>query len=84
MCYTVNQLSQEIVRTTKLYLKVEKHVFRYLKGTNYFGLWYRWTEGVKLQGFTDADWVGSPSNRKSTSRGIFNIGLVAVSWYNRK
>eukprot|EP00253_Pinus_taeda_P023575 PITA_23575 len=40
--------------------------------------------GVKLQGFTDADWAGSPFDRKSTSGGIFSIGSVAVSWYSRK
>eukprot|EP00253_Pinus_taeda_P018842 PITA_18842 len=45
---------------------------------------YRHIKGVKLQGFTDADWVGSPSDRKSTSRGIFNLGSAAVSWYSRK
>lgn len=39
---------------------------------------------MKLQGFTDADWAESPSNRKSTSGGIFNLGSVAVSWYSRK
>eukprot|EP00253_Pinus_taeda_P022059 PITA_22059 len=44
----------------------------------------RRTEGVKLQGFTDVDWAGSPSDWKSTSGGIFNLGLAAVSWYNRK
>jgi len=84
MCYAVNQLSQVIVRPTKLYWKAENHVLRYLRGTTQFGLWYRWTEGVKLQGFTDADWVGSPSDRKSTSRGIFITKLAAVSWYNKK
>eukprot|EP00253_Pinus_taeda_P010190 PITA_10190 len=41
-------------------------------------------EGVKLQGFTDADWAGSRSDRKSTSGGIFNLGSTVVSWYNRK
>eukprot|EP00253_Pinus_taeda_P021864 PITA_21864 len=40
--------------------------------------------GVKLQGFTDADWSGSPSDRKSISRGIFSIGSAVVSWYNKK
>eukprot|EP00253_Pinus_taeda_P001593 PITA_01593 len=40
--------------------------------------------GVKLQGFTDADWAGIPPDRKSTSGGIFNFGSAAVSWYNRK
>eukprot|EP00253_Pinus_taeda_P006094 PITA_06094 len=80
----VNQLSQAMVRPTKMYWKVAKHVLRYLRGTTQFGLWYRWTEGVKLQGFIDADWVGSPSNRKNTSGGIFSIGLATISWYNRK
>jgi hypothetical protein len=41
-------------------------------------------EGVKLCGFTDADWVGSPSERKSTSSGIFSVGSTVVSWYSMK
>jgi hypothetical protein len=32
----------------------------------------------------DADWVGSPTNRKSTSGGIFSIVSTTISWYNRK
>eukprot|EP00253_Pinus_taeda_P035845 PITA_35845 len=31
-----------------------------------------------------SDWAGSPSDRKSTSIGIFNLGLAAVSWYGKK
>eukprot|EP00253_Pinus_taeda_P009334 PITA_09334 len=42
------------------------------------------SEGVKFQGFTDADWAGSPSDRKSTYGVIFNLRLAAVSWYSRK
>eukprot|EP00253_Pinus_taeda_P028378 PITA_28378 len=75
----VNQPSQAMVRPTKLYWKATKHVLRYLKGTTQYGLWYRRTEGVKLEGFTDADWVGSPFDRKSTSEGIFSISSTAVS-----
>ena len=37
-----------------------------------------------MHGFTDADWVGSPTDRKSTSGGIFSIGSTTVSWYSRK
>ena len=55
-----------------------------LRGTSEYGLWYRRIEGVKLQGFTDADWAGNPSDRLSTSGGIFNIGSTSVSWYIRK
>eukprot|EP00253_Pinus_taeda_P013745 PITA_13745 len=81
---SVNQLSQALVHPTKMFCKVAKHVLRYLRGTSQYGLWHRGTKGVKLQGFTDADWAGSPSDWKSTSGGIFNLGSIAVSWYNRK
>ena len=37
-----------------------------------------------MHGFTDADWVGSPTYKKSTSGGIFSIGSTIVSWYTKK
>eukprot|EP00253_Pinus_taeda_P009290 PITA_09290 len=73
-----------MVQTTKMFWKASKHVLRYLRGTSQFGLWYRRTKGVKLQGFTNADWARSPSDRKSISSGIFNLGSAIVSWYNKK
>eukprot|EP00253_Pinus_taeda_P019530 PITA_19530 len=39
---------------------------------------------VKLCGFTDADWAGSPTDRKSTTGGIFSIRSTTASWYSRK
>ena len=72
--YAVNQLSQAMVNPTKIFWKVGKHVLRYLRDTTKYGLWYRWSGGVKLQGFTDANWEGNPSDRKRTSGGIFSIG----------
>eukprot|EP00253_Pinus_taeda_P017855 PITA_17855 len=82
LCFVVNQLSQAVVQPTKLFWKVEKHVLRYLRGTTKYGLWYKQIEGVKLQGFTDADWAGSPLERKSTYGGIFNLGSTTISWYS--
>jgi len=67
-----------------MFWKVKKHVLRYLRGTSQYGLWYKRTEGVKLQAFTDANWAGSPSDQKSTSGGTFNLGSMEISWYNRK
>jgi hypothetical protein len=82
--YAVNQLIQAMVKPTKLFWKAGKHVLRYLRGTSEYVLWYIKMDEVKLHGFTDADWAGNPTNRKSTSRGIFSIGSTVVSWYNRK
>ena len=77
--YVVNQLSQPMVKPTKLFWKAGKHVLRYLRGTSEYGLWYTQTDEVKFHGFTDADWAGNPTDRKSTSGGIFSIRSIAVS-----
>jgi hypothetical protein len=82
--YAINQLSQAMVNPTKLFWKVGKHVLRYLRGTSEYGVWYRQMDEVKLHGFTDAYWVGSPTERKSTSGGIFSIESTTIYWYNRK
>ena len=84
ICYVVNQLSQEMVKPTKLFSKVGKYVLRYLRGTSEYGLWYKQMDEVKLHGFTDADWAGSPTDRKSTLGGVFGIRSTTFSWYSRK
>eukprot|EP00253_Pinus_taeda_P006271 PITA_06271 len=81
---TSAELSQAMVNPTKLFWNAGMHVLRYLRGTSGYGLWYRQEDEVKLCGFTDADWAGSPTDRKSTSGEIFSIGSTTVSWYNRK
>eukprot|EP00253_Pinus_taeda_P010635 PITA_10635 len=81
---TSTELSQAMVKQTKLFWKAGKHVLRYLRGTSRYGLWYRQEDEVKLCDFTDADWAGSPTDRKSTSGGIFSIGSTTVSWYSKK
>eukprot|EP00253_Pinus_taeda_P035927 PITA_35927 len=65
----VNQLSQAMVKPTKLFWKAGRHVLRYLRGTSGYGLWYRQDE-VKLCGFMDADWAGSSRGRVYGSKGI--------------
>ena len=84
ICYAVNQISQAMVKPTKLFWKARKHVLRYLRDTSEYGLWYRQTNEVKLHGFMDADWAGSPTDRKRKLGGIFSIGSTIVSWYRRK
>ena len=79
----VNQLSQVMVKPT-IFWKAGKHVLRYLKGTSEYGLWYKKIDAVNFHGFMDADLAGSPTNRKSTSGGIFSIRSTTISWYNRK
>ena len=63
---------------------VAKHIFRYLQGTLDYGLDYRHGDGVRLADYTDSDWVGCASDKKSTSRCCFGLGSAIVSWFNQK
>ena len=61
-----------------------KRICRYLKGTLGIGLWYPRGEEFTLTTYTDADWVGSVDDRKSTSGGAFLLGHYLVSWLSKK
>jgi hypothetical protein len=57
---------------------------RYLKGTLEFGLSYNGDHDFRLSGYTDLDWAGSVSDKKSTSRCCFSLGSTMISWQSRK
>jgi hypothetical protein len=44
-----------------------KRIFRYLRHTPDFGLWYSVSTSLDLHGFSDADFAGCRLDRKSTS-----------------
>ena len=41
-----------------------KRIFKYLKGTMEYGLWYPKGQEFTLKAFTDADWAGSVDDKK--------------------
>jgi hypothetical protein len=61
------------------HVHVVKIIFRYLKGTLDFGLWYPTRKYFTLTTYTNANWVGSVDDRKSTSGGVFFLGNILVS-----
>ena len=61
-----------------------KHIFRYLKGTENYGLQYRKVEQTDCVGFSDADWAGDIDDRKSTSGYLFQLSGAAISWRSKK
>jgi hypothetical protein len=83
ICFAVNTLSQYMVKPRHVHLIAEKHVMRYLKGTIDYGLRYISDREIRLQGYTDSDWVGSVTDRKSTSGCCFSLGSVVISWLSR-
>ncbi|KAJ9546972.1 hypothetical protein OSB04_019515 [Centaurea solstitialis] len=66
------------------HLAMVKRIFRYLKGTPYYGLWYPKGLGFELQAYSDADYGGCNMDRKSTSGHIQLLGNKLVSWASKK
>jgi hypothetical protein len=61
-----------------------KQIFRYLRHTPDFGLWYSASSSLVLHGFSDADFAGCWLDRKSTSETCQFLGSSLVSWSSRK
>ena len=84
ICFAVNTLSQYMVEPRHVHLIAAKHVLRYLKGTIDYGLRYVANCEFGLVGYTDSNWVGSVTDRKSTSRCCSNLGSTVIVWRSRK
>ncbi|RVX13557.1 hypothetical protein CK203_021005 [Vitis vinifera] len=57
---------------------------RYLQGTKYYKLMYRWTSNLEVVGYSDLDFAGYVDSCKSTSRYIFILAGGAISWRSIK
>ena len=68
----------------KSHLKPIKCIFRYLHGTLNYGLWYSKGSDCSLVGYTDSDFSGCKSDRKSTSGTCHIFSNSLVSWHSKK
>ncbi len=62
--------------------KAAKRVMRYLKGTASLGIMFTQRNGY-LEGYSDADWGGDKTSRKSTTGFVFKFANGPVSWKSR-
>ena len=66
------------------HLSAVKRIMRYLLGTINLGLWYPKNSTCNLIGYSDSDFAGSKTDRKSTSGTCQFIGSAIVSWHSKK
>ena len=59
-------------------------ILRYLKGTLFHGLFYSAQSPLVLRAFSDADWAGDPTDRRSTTGYCFLLGSSLISWRSKK
>ena len=87
ICWIVTKLSQHLSKPLQSHWVAVKHVLRYLKGTLNKKLCYKKCEdGLKLIGYSDADWASSIEDRRSTSGYCFSLAKNGppISWKSRK
>ena len=63
---------------------VVKRIFRYLKGTMNYGLWYPRNHNFQLSVYSGVDWDNYADERKNTSGGDFFLGDFLVAWLSKK
>jgi hypothetical protein len=61
-----------------------QRIFRYLKHTPEFGIWYSTSSSLDLIGFSDADFAGCGIDRKSTSVTCHFLGSSLICWSSQK
>nr|GEW96733.1 integrase, catalytic region, zinc finger, CCHC-type, peptidase aspartic, catalytic [Tanacetum cinerariifolium] len=66
------------------HLEALKQVFRYLRGTIIWGLWYSKDIAMALTVYADADHAGCQDTRRSTSGSAQFLGDKLVSWSSKK
>jgi hypothetical protein len=61
-----------------------QRIFRYLKYTLKFEIWYSTSSSLDFVGFSDADFAGYGIDQKSTFGTCHFLGSSLVSWFSRK
>ncbi len=84
IAYAVSKLSQFLDKPLNSHWIAVKRVLRYLAGTRTHAIMYDGARGIKVEGYSDADYAGCIESRKSTSGFIFLIAGGAVSWKSKK
>lgn len=84
IAYVVDVLGRYLSDPSFDHWKVVKKVLRYLQGTKDFVLTYQQSNILNIVGYSNADYVGCPDDRKSTSSYIFMIAGGVISWKSVK
>ena len=84
ICLAVNQVAQFVQKPEALHWEAVKRIFAYLVKTPHHGLCYGKDGETQLNGYTDADFAGDLTTRKSTTGFVFMFNGGPVSWASRR
>ena len=82
--YAVHIVSQFMAAPRSPHYVVVIRILRYLKGIIFDGLHFSSHSSLTLQAYSDANWAGNPTDRRSTTGYCFLIGDSLISWRSKK
>ena len=82
--YTVHIVSQFMAAPRSLHYAAVLRILQYLKGTLFHGLHLSSQSSLTLQAYSDANWAGDPTDRRSTTGYCFLLGDSLISWRSKK
>jgi hypothetical protein len=82
--YAVGVVNQFMQIPRKPHLDAVRRILKYIKHTLQCGIFYEAESQLQVHGYTNVDWVGNVSDRRSTSGFMFSFGSGAVSWSSKK
>jgi hypothetical protein len=83
IAYAVGIVSRFMHNPGRPHWNAVKHIFRYLIGTQNYGIKFEPNEPSGPVGFTDSDYAGCLDTRKSTSGYFFRFGTGGISWRSK-
>jgi len=84
IAYPVSVVSQFMHSPSEDHMNAVIRILRYLKSSPRKGLMFSKYDHLRVEGYTDADWAGNVSDRKSTSGYFTFVGENLVTWRSKK
>ena len=82
--YAIHQVSQYLSAPRSTHYAAVLCILRYLKGILFYGIFYSAQSPLILRAFSDTDWAGDPTDRRSTTCYFFLLGSSLISWRSKK
>ncbi|XP_040372840.1 uncharacterized mitochondrial protein AtMg00810-like [Rosa chinensis] len=84
IAYAVSVVSQFMHNPSETHMEAVIRILRYLKSAPGKGLMFSKHSHLDISGYTDADWAGCVTDRKSTSGYFTFVGGNLVTWRSKK
>lgn len=84
LSFAVQQICLFMHDPRENHLNALKRILRYVKGTISYGIKMTRSTSLSITSYSDADWAGCPSTRRSTSGYCIYIGNNLISWSSKR